>query len=200
MSEKKQHFETLQVHAGLEPDPTTGSRALPIHQTTSFVFKNAKHGADLFALKEFGNIYTRIMNPTTDVFEKRIAALEGGVAAVAVSSGMAAQFLAITNIVESGENFISGADLYGGTYNQFAVSFKRLGIEARLAENSDPEKIESLIDDKTKAIYLETIGNPSYNIPDFEKIAEISKKYDLPVIVDNTLDRKSTRLNSVTFR
>lgn len=186
MSEKKQHFETLQVHAGLEPDPTTGSRALPIHQTTSFVFKNAKHGADLFALKEFGNIYTRIMNPTTDVFEKRIAALEGGVAAVAVSSGMAAQFLAITNIVESGENFISGADLYGGTYNQFAVSFKRLGIEARLAENSDPEKIESLIDDKTKAIYLETIGNPSYNIPDFEKIAEISKKYDLPVIVDNT--------------
>lgn len=186
MSEKKQHFETLQVHAGLEPDPTTGSRALPIHQTTSFVFKNAKHGADLFALKEFGNIYTRIMNPTTDVFEKRIAALEGGVAAVAVSSGMAAQFLAITNIVESGENFISGADLYGGTYNQFTVSFKRLGIEARLAENSDPEKIESLIDDKTKAIYLETIGNPSYNIPDFEKIADISKKYDLPVIVDNT--------------
>src|SRR5699024_4295140 len=175
-----------QVHAGLEVDPTTGARALPIYQTTSFVFKNAEHGANLFALKEFGNIYTRIMNPTTDVFEKRIAALEGGVAAVAVSSGMAAQFLAITNIVESGENFVSGADLYGGTYNQFAVSFKRLGIEARLAENADPTKIESLIDDKTKAIYVETIGNPSYNIPDFEKIAEISKKYDLPVIVDNT--------------
>lgn len=186
MSEKKQHFETLQVHAGLEVDPTTGARALPIYQTTSFVFKNAEHGANLFALKEFGNIYTRIMNPTTDVFEKRIAALEGGVAAVAVSSGMAAQFLAITNIVESGENFVSGADLYGGTYNQFAVSFKRLGIEARLAENADPAKIESLIDDKTKAIYVETIGNPSYNIPDFEKIAEISKKYDLPLIVDNT--------------
>lgn len=186
MSEKKQHFETLQVHAGLEVDPTTGARALPIYQTTSFVFKNAEHGANLFALKEFGNIYTRIMNPTTDVFEKRIAALEGGVAAVAVSSGMAAQFLAITNIVESGENFVSGADLYGGTYNQFAVSFKRLGIEARLADNADPDKIESLIDDKTKAIYVETIGNPSYNIPDFEKIAEISKKYDLPLIVDNT--------------
>lgn len=186
MSEKKQHFETLQVHAGLEVDPTTGARALPIYQTTSFVFKNAEHGANLFALKEFGNIYTRIMNPTTDVFEKRIAALEGGVAAVAVASGMAAQFLAITNIVESGENFVSGADLYGGTYNQFAVSFKRLGIEARLAENADPAKIESLIDDKTKAIYLETIGNPSYNIPDFEKIAEISRKYDLPLIVDNT--------------
>lgn len=186
MSEKKQHFETLQVHAGLEVDPSTGARALPLYQTTSFVFKNAEHGANLFALKEFGNIYTRIMNPTTDVFEKRMAALEGGVAAVAVSSGMAAQFLAITNIVESGENFVSGADLYGGTYNQFAVSFKRLGIEARLAENADPAKIESLIDDKTKAIYVETIGNPSYNIPDFEKIAEISKKHDLPLIVDNT--------------
>lgn len=186
MSQKNLNFETLQVHAGLEVDPTTGSRALPIYQTSSFVFENAEHGANLFALKQFGNIYTRIMNPTTDVFEKRIAALEGGVAAVAVSSGQAAQFIALTNILENGDNFISGSDLYGGTYNQFLVSFKRLGIEARLAEGGDPDIIESLIDEKTKAIYLETIGNPSYNIPDFEKIAAISKKHDLPIIVDNT--------------
>ena len=161
-------FETLQVHAGQEVDPTTGARALPIYQTTSFVFDNAEHGANLFALKEFGNIYTRIMNPTTDVFEKRIAALEGGVSALAVASGQAAQFIALTNILESGENFVAGSNLYGGTYNQFMVSFKRLGIEARLADDSDPDKIEALIDDKTKAIFVETIGNPSYNIPDFE--------------------------------
>ena len=125
---KNLKFETLQVHAGQEVDPTTGSRALPIYQTTSYVFENAEHGANLFALKQFGNIYTRIMNPTTDAFEKRMAALEGGVAAVAVSSGMAAQFLALTNILESGENFVTGSDLYGGTYNQFKLSFKRLGI------------------------------------------------------------------------
>lgn len=186
MSQRKLNFETLQVHAGLEADPTTGSRALPIYQTSSFVFNNAEHGANLFALKEFGNIYTRIMNPTTDVFEKRIAALEGGVAALAVSSGQAAQFIALTNILESGDNFVSGADLYGGTYNQFVVSFKRLGIEARLAEGADPDKIEALIDDKTKAIYVETIGNPSFNIPDFDKLAEVAKKHDLPLIVDNT--------------
>lgn len=183
---KNLNFETLQVHAGQEVDPTTGSRALPIYQTTSFVFENAEHGANLFALKQFGNIYTRIMNPTTDVFEKRIAALEGGVAAVAVASGQAAQFIALTNILEAGENFVSSANLYGGTYNQFKVSFKRLGIEARFAENSEAENIEKLIDDKTKAIYVETIGNPSYNIPDFEKIAAVARKYDLPLIVDNT--------------
>ena len=183
---KSLNFETLQVHAGQEVDPTTGSRALPIYQTSSFVFENAEHGANLFALKQFGNIYTRIMNPTTDVFEKRIAALEGGVAAVAVASGQAAQFIALTNILESGENFVSGANLYGGTYNQFKVSFKRLGIEARFAANTDAENIEKLIDDKTKAIYVETIGNPSYNIPDFEKIAAVARKYDLPLIVDNT--------------
>lgn len=179
-------FETLQVHAGQEVDPTTGSRAVPIYQTTSFVFDSAEHGANLFALKEFGNIYTRIMNPTTDVFEKRIAALEGGVAAVAVASGQAAQFLALTNILESGDNFVSGANLYGGTYNQFKVSFKRLGIEARFAKNDSAENIEALIDDKTKAIYVETIGNPSYNIPDFERIADLARKYDLPLVVDNT--------------
>ncbi len=179
-------FETLQVHAGQEVDPTTGARALPIYQTTSFVFDNAEHGANLFALKQFGNIYTRIMNPTTDVFEKRIAALEGGVAAVAVASGQAAQFLALTNILESGENFIAASNLYGGTYNQFKVSFKRLGIEARLAHNGEPDKIEELIDEKTKAIFIETIGNPSYVIPDFEKVAAVAKKHDIPLIVDNT--------------
>lgn len=186
MSTNNYKFETLQVHAGQEPDPTTGSRALPIYQTSSFVFNNAEHGANLFALKEFGNIYTRIMNPTTDTFEKRVAALEGGVAGLAVSSGQAAQFIALTNILESGDNFVSGSDLYGGTYNQFMVSFKKLGIEARLAKHSDPEVIEGLIDEKTKAIYLETIGNPSFNIPDFEQIASIAKKHDLPLIVDNT--------------
>ncbi|HVS91486.1 MAG TPA: O-acetylhomoserine aminocarboxypropyltransferase/cysteine synthase [Mucilaginibacter sp.] len=179
-------FETLQQHAGQEADPTTGSRAVPIYQTTSFVFKNAEHGANLFALKEFGNIYTRIMNPTTDVFEKRVAALEGGVAALATGSGQAAQFLALNNILQPGENFVTSPFLYGGTYNQFKVSFKRLGIDVRFAQDDSAEEIEKLIDDKTKAIYVETIGNPGFNIPDFDKIAAVAKKYDLPFIVDNT--------------
>ncbi len=186
MSTENFKFETLQLHAGQEVDPTTGSRAVPIYQTTSFVFNSSEHGANLFALKEFGNIYTRIMNPTTDVFEKRVAALEGGVAALAVSSGQAAQFIALTNILQAGDNFVTSSFLYGGSYNQFKVSFKRLGIEARFAKGDDPASIESLIDDKTKAIYLETIGNPSYSIPDFEKISEIAKRHDLPLIVDNT--------------
>ncbi|MEP6951350.1 MAG: O-acetylhomoserine aminocarboxypropyltransferase/cysteine synthase [Ginsengibacter sp.] len=180
------HFETLQVHAGQEADPATGARAVPIYQTTSFVFKNSEHGANLFALKEFGNIYTRIMNPTTDVFEKRVAALEGGVAALAVSSGQASQFIAINNILQAGDNFISSSHLYGGSYNQFKVSFKRIGIEARFADVDDPDSFEKLIDDRTKAIYLETIGNPGYSIPDFEKFSEIAQKHDLPLIVDNT--------------
>jgi O-acetylhomoserine (thiol)-lyase len=179
-------FETLQLHAGQEADPTTGSRAVPIYQTTSFVFKNAEHGANLFALKEFGNIYTRIMNPTTDVFEKRIAALEGGVAALAVGSGQAAQFIALNNILQAGENFVSTSFLYGGTYNQFKVAFKRLGIDVRFAEGDSVESFEKLIDSKTKALYLETIGNPGFNIPDFEAIAALAKKHDLPLIVDNT--------------
>lgn len=179
-------FETLQLHAGQEVDPTTGSRAVPIYQTTSYAFKNAEHGANLFALKEFGNIYTRIMNPTTDVFEKRIAALEGGVAALAVGSGQAAQFIALNNILQSGENFVSTSFLYGGTYNQFKVAFKRLGIDVRFAEGDKPEAFEKLIDKNTKAFYLETIGNPGFNIPDFEAIAALAKKYDLPLIVDNT--------------
>lgn len=179
-------FETLQLHAGQEPDPTTNSRAVPIYQTTSYVFNSAEHGANLFGLKEFGNIYTRIMNPTTDVFEKRIAALEGGVAAVATSSGQAAQFLALNNILEAGDNLISTTYLYGGTYNQFKVAFKRIGIEARFAKGHEPEAFEALIDDRTKAIYIETIGNPEFNIPDFEAIAAVAKKHDIPLVVDNT--------------
>jgi len=179
-------FETLQLHAGQEPDPTTNSRAVPIYQTTSYVFNSAEHGANLFGLKEFGNIYTRIMNPTTDVFEKRIAALEGGVAAVATSSGQAAQFIALNNILEAGDNLISTTYLYGGTYNQFKVAFKRLGIEARFAKGHEPEAFEALIDDRTKAIYIETIGNPEFNIPNFEAIAAVAKKHDIPLIVDNT--------------
>jgi O-acetylhomoserine (thiol)-lyase len=180
------HYETLQVHAGQEVDPTTLSRAVPIYQTTSYAFRNSEHGANLFALKEFGNIYTRIMNPTTDVFEKRVAALEGGVAALATSSGQAAQFLALTTIVNAGENFVSTSFLYGGTYNQFKVSFKRLGIEVRFANGDDPESFEKLIDDKTRALYLETIGNPEFNVPDFEAIAAIAKKHNIPLVVDNT--------------
>lgn len=180
------HFETLQLHAGQEVDPTTQSRAVPIYQTTSYTFKNSEHGANLFALKEFGNIYTRIMNPTTDVFEKRVAALEGGVAALAVASGQASQFLTFQNILQTGDNFVTSSRLYGGTYNQFKVTFKRLGYEARFAEGDKVESFEKLIDKKTKAIYLETIGNPGFNIPDFEAIAALAKKYDVPLIVDNT--------------
>jgi len=180
------HFETLQLHAGQQVDPTTKARAVPIYQTTSYVFDNSEHAANLFGLKQFGNIYTRIMNPTTDVFEQRIAALEGGVAAVATSSGQAAQFLALANILESGDNFVSTSFLYGGTYNQFKVTLKKLGIEARFADGDDPKSFEKHIDKKTKAIYLETIGNPRLNIPDFEKIAAVARKHDLPLIVDNT--------------
>jgi O-acetylhomoserine/O-acetylserine sulfhydrylase len=179
-------FETLQLHAGQDADPTTGSRAVPIYQTTSYVFKNSEHGANLFALKEFGNIYTRIMNPTTDVLEKRLAALEGGVAALAVGSGQAAQFIALNNILQAGDNFVSTSFLYGGTYNQFKVAFKRLGIDVRFADGDTAGAFEELIDEKTKALYLETIGNPGFNIPDFEAIAALAKKYDLPLIVDNT--------------
>ncbi|AYA37463.1 O-acetylhomoserine aminocarboxypropyltransferase/cysteine synthase [Hymenobacter oligotrophus] len=186
MSQQNLHFETLQLHAGQQPDPTTGARAVPLFQTTSYVFKNAEHGANLFALKEFGNIYTRLMNPTTDVFEQRVAALEGGVAALATSSGQAAQFIALNNILQAGDNFVSTSFLYGGTYNQFKVAFKRLGIEVRFADGDNLESFERLIDENTKALYLETIGNPGFNIPDFEAIAAIANKHDLPLIVDNT--------------
>ena len=180
------HFETLQVHAGQEIDPTTKSRAVPIYQTTSFTFDNTEHAANLFGLKAFGNIYTRIMNPTTDVFEKRMAELEGGTAAVATSSGQAAQLLTIHNLVQSGENFVASSNLYGGTYNQFKVAFKRFGIEARFVDIDNVENIEKSIDGKTKAIYVESIGNPKLSIPDFEKISALAKKHDLPLVVDNT--------------
>ncbi|MEQ9099229.1 MAG: O-acetylhomoserine aminocarboxypropyltransferase/cysteine synthase [Imperialibacter sp.] len=179
-------FETLQLHAGQEVDSATQSRAVPIYQTTSYTFKNSEHGANLFALKEFGNIYTRIMNPTTDVFEKRIAALEGGVAAVATASGQAAQLLALHNILEAGQNLVSTNHLYGGTYNQFKVAFKRLGIDVRFVENDSPAEFEKLIDKNTRALYLETIGNPEFNIPDFEAIAAVAKKHNIPLVVDNT--------------
>lgn len=180
------HFETLQLHAGQEIDPTTRSRAVPIYQTTSYGFQSSDHAANLFGLKEFGNIYTRIMNPTTDVFEKRMAALEGGVAALATGSGQAAQFLALNNILQAGDNFVSTTFLYGGTYNQFKVAFKRLGVDVRFADGDDVESFVKHIDKNTKAIYLETIGNPRLNIPDFEKFAALAKEYDLPLIVDNT--------------
>ena len=186
MTERKLNFETLQLHAGHEPDQTTNSRAVPVYQTTSYVFNDADHAANLFALKEFGNIYTRIMNPTTDAFEKRIAALEGGAAALAVASGHAAQFLTFNTILDAGDNFVTSPYLYGGSYNQFKNSFRRLGIEARFAEDLTVEAFEKLIDENTKAIYLETIGNPAYVIPDFEAFANLAKKHDLPYIVDNT--------------
>ncbi len=179
-------FETLQLHAGQEIDPATNSRAVPLYQTTSYQFNDSTHGANLFALKEFGNIYTRIMNPTQDVFEKRMAALEGGVAALAVASGHAAQFIALNNILAVGDNFVTSPYLYGGSWNQFKVSFKRIGVEARFAQNNDVASFESLIDSKTKAIYLETIGNPGLNVADFDAIAAMVRKHDLPVIVDNT--------------
>jgi O-acetylhomoserine/O-acetylserine sulfhydrylase len=183
---KSLHFDTLQVHGGQSPDPTTKSRAVPIYATTSYTFDDAEHGANLFALKQFGNIYTRIMNPTTDVFEQRIAALEGGVAALATASGQAAQFLALTTLAHAGDNIVSTSFLYGGTYNQFKVSFPRLGIDVRFADGDEPESFEALIDDRTKALYVETIGNPRFNIPDFERLAEIANRHGVPLVVDNT--------------
>ncbi len=186
MTTKKLNFETLQLHAGHTPDSTTNSRAVPIYQTTSYVFNDADHAANLFALKEFGNIYTRIMNPTSDVFEQRVAALEGGVGALSVASGHAAQFLVFSTILDIGDNIVTSPYLYGGSYNQFKVTFKRLGIEARFTDDLNADSFEKLIDENTKAIYLETIGNPGFNIPDFDSISALAKKYDIPFIVDNT--------------
>lgn len=186
MSTTNYKFETLQLHAGHQPDSDTLSRAVPLYQTTSYVFKDSEHGANLFALKEFGNIYTRLQNPTTDVFEQRIAALEGGVAALAVASGHAAQFIALNNILSPGDNIVSSPFLYGGTYNQFKVSFKNLGIEARFTSSLKAEEFKEKIDENTKAIYLETIGNPSFIVPDFEAIAAVAQEFDIPLVVDNT--------------
>jgi O-acetylhomoserine (thiol)-lyase len=186
MVKRKINFETLQVHAGHNPDKETLSRAVPLYQTSSYVFKNAKHAADLFALAESGNIYTRINNPTTDIFEKRVAALEGGAAALAVSSGHAAQFIALTTIMRKGDNFISSPFLYGGTHNQFKVTLANFGIEVRFAKDLDPLSFENLIDNNTKAIYIETIGNPGFNIPDFEAFSKLVSEHGLPLVVDNT--------------
>ncbi|OUU21855.1 MAG: O-acetylhomoserine aminocarboxypropyltransferase [Planctomycetia bacterium TMED53] len=180
-------FETLQLHAGHQPDSETNSRAVPIYQTTSFVFDNAEHGANLFGLKEFGNIYTRIMNPTTDVFEKRVAALEGGVSGLATASGQASQFAAIANIMQAGDNFVSTSFLYGGTYNQFKVQFPRLGIEVKFADGDDIESFKSQIDENTKALYIESMGNPRFNVPNFEGLAHLAHSNNIPLIVDNTL-------------
>ena len=183
---RKPRFETLQIHAGQEPDPATHSRAVPIYQTTSYTFDSADHGARLFALKEFGNIYTRIMNPTSDVFEKRVAALEGGVAGLATASGHAAQFLAITNIAEAGDNIVSSSKLYGGTFNQFKVTLPRLGIGVRFVAEDDLGAWKKAIDGKTKALYVETIGNPGYDIPDLPALAQVAHDARIPLIVDNT--------------
>ena len=192
-------FETLQLHAGQIPDPTTKSRAVPIYQTTSYTFDNAEHGANLFGLKEFGNIYTRLMNPTTDVFEKRMAALEGGMAALATSSGQAAQFLAIVNCMTAGDNFVSTSFLYGGTYNQFKVQFPRLGIEVKFADGDSVDSFRNKIDDKTKAIYVESMGNPRFNIPDFEGLSALAKENGIPLIVDNTLGAGGALIRPIDF-
>ena len=187
-NEKKSNYryETLQLHAGQQPDPTTGARAVPIYQTTSFNFNDAQHAADLFGLQKFGNIYTRIMNPTTDVFEQRIAALEGGVAALATASGQSAQFITITTIAQAGENIVSTSLLYGGTYNQFKVTFPRLGIDVKFVDGDKAEDFEKLIDKNTKALYVESIGNPRLNVVDIEAISEVAHKHGIPLIVDNT--------------
>lgn len=184
--ERKYRFETLQLHAGQKPDPTTNARAVPIYQTTSYVFNNTEHAAALFGLQQFGNIYTRIMNPTTDVFEQRMAALEGGAGALATSSGQAAQFLTIATIAQAGENIVATSNLYGGTYNQFKVTLPRLGINVKFADGDEASAFEKLIDNKTKALYIETIGNPKLNIPEFESLAKLAHSKGIPLIVDNT--------------
>ena len=191
------HFETLQLHAGQVVDPVTNSRAVPIYQTSSYVFNDAEHGANLFGLKEFGNIYTRLMNPTTDVFEKRVAALEGGIAAVATASGQSAQFLAITNCMQAGDNLVSTSFLYGGTYNQFKVQFPRLGIDVKFADGDDVDSFATQIDANTKAIYVESMGNPRFNIPDFKGLSGLAKDMGIPLIVDNTLGAAGALLRPI---
>ncbi len=180
-------YETLQLHAGQEPDPTTNARAVPIYQTSSYVFNSAEHGANLFSLAEFGNVYTRIMNPTNDVFEKRVAALEGGMAGLATASGQSAQFIAITNMLQAGDNLVSSPFLYGGTYQQLKVQFPRIGINVKFAVDDTAEELEKQIDGNTKAIFLESMGNPRFNVADLDSISAMAKKHDLPLIVDNTL-------------
>lgn len=180
------NLSTLGIHAGQEPDPVTGSRAVPLYQTTSYVFKDTEHAANLFGLKEFGNIYTRLMNPTTDVFEKRIAAIEGGIAALAVSSGQAAATTAILNITRPGDEIVSLNNLYGGTYQLFHNTMPLLGRTVKFVESGKPEELKKAITDKTRLVFAETIGNPKLDIPDFEAIAQIAHSAGVPLIVDNT--------------
>lgn len=187
LDESKLKIETLALHGGQEPDPVTGARAVPIYQTTSYVFKDTQHAADLFALKEFGNIYTRLMNPTTDVFEKRITALERGVGALATSSGQAAITLALLNIAQSGDEIVSADNLYGGTYTLFQHTFRKMGIKVHFVDSSDPKNFENAITNKTKAVYAESIGNPKLDVTDFSAISEIAHKHAIPFILDNTL-------------
>lgn len=184
--EQKLHFETLQVHAGQKPDSATNSMAVPIYQTTSYVFDSAEHGADLFALKKAGNIYTRLMNPTTDVLEQRVAALEGGKAALALASGHSAQFIALATLCQAGDNIVSSSYLYGGTYNQFKVSLRRLGIGVKFVEGCNPDAFRTAVDQGTKALYLESIGNPAFHVPDFEAVSAVAAENGIPLIVDNT--------------
>ncbi len=185
-SNKDHRFETLQIHGGQEPDPVTGSRAVPIYQTTSYVFTDTDHAASLFALEEPGNIYTRIMNPTTDVLEKRMAALEGGVGALAVASGSAAITYSILNIAEAGDNIVSASTLYGGTYNLFVHTLPKIGIEAKLVHPDQLDDMEQSINECTKALFIESIGNPGINLVDIEKAADIAHRHGVPLIVDNT--------------
>ncbi|KAK6456634.1 Cys/Met metabolism PLP-dependent enzyme-domain-containing protein [Scheffersomyces xylosifermentans] len=193
------HFDTLQLHAGQPVEKPHQPRAPPIYATTSYVFNDSKHGAQLFGLETPGFIYSRIMNPTNDVFEQRIAALEGGVGALATASGQSAQFLAIAGLAHAGDNFLSTSFLYGGTYNQFKVAFKRLGVEARFVDGDAAEDFAKLIDDKTKAIYIESIGNPKYNVPDFEKIVKLAHDNGIPVVVDNTFGAGGYLINPIKF-
>ncbi|KAF8274333.1 O-acetylhomoserine ami [Lactarius quietus] len=183
---REPEFETLQLHAGQEPDPTTNARAPPIYASTSFVFNDSAHGADLFGLRALGNIYSRIGNPTVDIFEKRIAALEGGVAAVAAASGQASQFMAVSTLAGAGDNIVSTSYLYGGTYNQFKVLFKKYGIGVKFVTSDDPAAFSAAIDEKTKAIFVESIGNPKYNVSPIGEIAKVAHEHKVPLIVDNT--------------
>ncbi|MFQ3549637.1 MAG: O-acetylhomoserine aminocarboxypropyltransferase/cysteine synthase [Armatimonadota bacterium] len=185
--EKKQNVETIALHSGQQPDPATNSRAVPIYQTTSYVFNSVEHAANLFGLKEFGNIYTRLMNPTTDVLEKRLAELNGGTGALALASGQSAITLAVLNITRSGQNIVSTSYLYGGTYNLFHYTMERMGIEVRFVDSSDPANFEKAIDENTRLLYTESIGNPKNNVDDFSKIADIAHKNGIPFVVDNTV-------------
>ncbi|HUT63638.1 MAG TPA: PLP-dependent transferase, partial [Anaerolineae bacterium] len=187
MSTEYRGYATRTLHAGQEPDPLTGARAVPIYQTTSYVFKDTEHAANLFALKEFGNIYTRIMNPTTDVFEKRIAAIEGGTGALAVASGQAAETLALLAITRVGDQIVSANNLYGGTYQLFHYTFPKLGRMVTFVDSTKPEEFRRAITSHTRAIYAETIGNPKLDVPDFEVIARIAHEADIPFVVDNTV-------------